>query len=71
MSTNQKKTEDPNKTIETIRKKGGNKQCFDCDEMGTTFLVVNLGVFVCTSCSGLHREIHHKVKAFGVSNFTE
>ncbi len=38
---------------------------------GTTYLVLNYGIFVCTSCSGLHREINNKVKAFGVSNFTD
>ena len=27
--------------------------------------------FVCTKCSGLHRELQYKVKGIGMSNFTE
>ena len=28
-------------------------------------------VFVCTSCSGLHRELQYKIKGISLSNFTE
>jgi hypothetical protein len=29
------------------------------------------GTFVCSKCSGVHREMNNKVKGIGVSNFTE
>jgi len=29
------------------------------------------GVFVCSACSGLHREINNKVKGISMSLFTE
>jgi hypothetical protein len=29
------------------------------------------GVFVCSACSGLHREINNKVKGISMSIFTE
>jgi hypothetical protein len=32
---------------------------------------MNFGTFVCSRCSGIHRELNHKVKGIGVSNFTE
>lgn len=75
-----KKVEDPNKVLENIRRSGNNKQCFDCGEKvnncikiwkGTTYAVINIGTFVCSSCSGIHREVSNKVKGVGVSNFTE
>ena len=62
---------DFNKQLEEIRKLGGNKSCFDCGEKGVTYVVIKMGVFVCSRCSGIHRELGNMVKGIGVSNFTE
>ena len=79
-NNNAKKAEEISKMIETLRKLGSNKQCFDCSEkvkkiiydfQGTTYIVGNFGTFVCTRCSGIHRDLSHKVKGIGVCNFTE
>ena len=35
------------------------------------YAVVDLGLFVCSNCSGYHRQLHHKVKGLGVSNFDD
>ena len=32
---------------------------------------MNFGVFVCSTCAGIHREITHKVKGISMSNFTQ
>lgn len=32
---------------------------------------MDFGVFVCSFCSGIHREMTHKVKGIGMCNFTE
>jgi hypothetical protein len=32
---------------------------------------MNFGTFVCSRCSGIHRELNNKVKGIGVSNFNE
>lgn len=32
---------------------------------------MDFGVFVCSACSGIHREMTHKVKGFGMCNFNE
>jgi len=32
---------------------------------------MDFGIFVCSTCSGIHREITHKVKGIGMSNFNE
>jgi len=34
------------------------------------YVVMNFGVFVCSTCAGIHREITHKVKGISMSNFT-
>lgn len=62
---------DNNKAIESLRKIGGNKQCFDCSEKGVTYVVPKIGIFVCSRCAGIHREIGYMVKGLGVSNFSE
>lgn len=62
---------DSNKVLENIRKIGSNKSCFDCGEKGVTYVVPKFGTFVCSRCSGIHREIGHMVKGLGVSNFTD
>ena len=38
---------------------------------GTTYAVMDFGVFVCSTCSGVHRELSHKVKGVGMSNFSD
>ena len=62
---------DSNKVLENIRKLGGNKSCFDCGEKGVTYVVPKFGTFVCSKCSGVHREIGNMVKGLGVSNFSD
>ena len=37
---------------------------------GTMYVVINFGVFVCSSCAGIHREMTHKVKGISMSTFT-
>lgn len=34
------------------------------------YVVMNFGVFVCSGCAGIHRELNHKVKGISMSNFT-
>ena len=33
--------------------------------------MLDFGTFVCNTCSGIHRELTHKVKGMGMSNFTD
>ena len=30
---------------------------------------MNFGIFVCSRCSGLHRDLNHKVKGLGMCTF--
>ena len=57
--------------IDKLRKLSENKKCFDCNELGTTYIVMDYGIFVCPGCSGIHREFSNKVKGITMSNFNE
>ena len=43
--------------ISEIRKLHGNQNCVDCGQQDPTWMSVNLGVLICTECSGIHRQI--------------
>mmetsp|Transcript_31119 Transcript_31119/g.88247 ORF Transcript_31119/g.88247 Transcript_31119/m.88247 type:complete len:488 (+) Transcript_31119:308-1771(+) len=40
-----------------LLKKEENRECADCHTRGPTWASVNLGVFVCLQCSGIHRSL--------------
>ncbi|CAF1094248.1 unnamed protein product [Rotaria magnacalcarata] len=50
-----------------------NKQCFDCNSKGPTYVDVTVGSFVCTACSGLLRGLNppHRVKSINMSTFSQ
>ena len=48
-----------------------NKRCADCDEVGPTYICLDFGTFICTPCSGVHREYNHKVKGIGMSQWCQ
>eukprot|EP00397_Hematodinium_sp_SG-2012_P024449 GEMP01025468.1.p1 GENE.GEMP01025468.1~~GEMP01025468.1.p1 ORF type:complete len:399 (+),score=91.58 GEMP01025468.1:87-1283(+) len=52
---------DPRRAHETPQKVllrcSGNGQCAECRTMGPTWASVNLGVFVCIQCAGIHRRL--------------
>eukprot|EP01068_Selenidium_serpulae_P011149 Selendium_serpulae@DN5607_c0_g2_i2.p1 len=52
------------------RKTPLNKRCADCTEIGPTYVCMDYGTFICTMCSGLHRELCHKVKGVSVSKWS-
>jgi Arf-GAP/SH3 domain/ANK repeat/PH domain-containing protein len=43
--------------ISTIKKMPGNSACVDCGQRDPTWISVNLGILICTECSGIHRQI--------------
>ena len=47
------------------------KKTLNINFKGTTYVVINFGTFVCTRCSGIHRDLSNKVKGIGVSNFSD
>ncbi|KAL7330186.1 hypothetical protein PS15p_205162 [Mucor circinelloides] len=47
-----------------------NKKCFDCPTKSPFFVNVSIQTFVCTRCSGLVREVGHRVKSISASKFS-
>mmetsp|Transcript_36140 Transcript_36140/g.62034 ORF Transcript_36140/g.62034 Transcript_36140/m.62034 type:complete len:362 (-) Transcript_36140:40-1125(-) len=45
------------KQLEQILKLPGNDNCADCGQKGPRWASVNLGIFVCIRCSGIHRNM--------------
>ncbi|KAI8343732.1 hypothetical protein BC941DRAFT_100061 [Chlamydoabsidia padenii] len=47
-----------------------NKKCFDCPTKSPFFVNTTLQTFICSRCSGLVREVGHRVKSISASKFT-
>lgn len=70
MANSKKVEEKYQRILKECQKRQENRTCFDCNSRGNQYVVLNLNVFVCTTCSGIHREINHRVKSVGMSTFT-
>jgi len=45
------------KVLEALMKLPENRECADCRSKGPRWASVNLGIFVCIQCSGIHRSL--------------
>ena len=70
MAQTKKMEEKWQRILKDCQKKTENKSCFDCMGRGNQYVVLNFNTFVCTTCSGIHLEMQHKVKSVGMSTFT-
>ena len=68
--SNKKLEEKYNKILKDNQKKPENRHCFDCSGRGNQYVVLEFNTFVCTTCSGVHRELQHKIKSVGMSTFS-
>ncbi|KAF0719910.1 Aste57867_707 [Aphanomyces stellatus] len=48
-----------------------NRRCFDCNEMGPQYICLDFNTFICTACSGIHREFSHRIKSISMSTFAD
>ena len=51
------------KILKDCQKRPENRHCADCSSRGNQYVVLNFHTFVCTGCSGIHREMQHKIKS--------
>ncbi|KAI8081128.1 hypothetical protein BDF21DRAFT_418443 [Thamnidium elegans] len=66
-----KKQEDLNqKKVRDLLRLKANKKCFDCPIKSPFFVNTTLQTFICARCSGLVREVGHRVKAISASKFS-
>ncbi|KAI3775505.1 hypothetical protein L1987_50084 [Smallanthus sonchifolius] len=65
-----KEEERNEKTIRSLLKLPENRRCINCNSLGPQYVCTNFWTFVCTSCSGIHREFTHRVKSVSMAKFT-
>ncbi|EKX42346.1 hypothetical protein GUITHDRAFT_45023, partial [Guillardia theta CCMP2712] len=45
------------KILDACIKNPDNRHCADCNALGPRWASMNLGIFVCLNCSGIHRRL--------------
>ncbi|XP_022755064.1 probable ADP-ribosylation factor GTPase-activating protein AGD14 isoform X2 [Durio zibethinus] len=70
MASRVKEDEKNERIIRGLLKQPENRRCINCNSLGTQYVCTNFWTFVCTTCSGIHREFTHRVKSVSMSKFT-
>ncbi|KAJ6834898.1 putative ADP-ribosylation factor GTPase-activating protein AGD14 [Iris pallida] len=58
------------KIIRGLLKLPHNKRCINCNNLGPQYVCTNFWTFICTNCSGIHREFCFRVKSISMAKFT-
>ncbi|KAJ0971278.1 hypothetical protein J5N97_019237 [Dioscorea zingiberensis] len=70
MASRIKEDEKNEKIIRGLLKLPANRRCINCNSLGPQYVCTNFWTFICTNCSGLHREFTHRVKSISMAKFT-
>ncbi|RLM80950.1 hypothetical protein C2845_PM12G06500 [Panicum miliaceum] len=70
MGSRVKEDERHERIIRGLLKLPANKRCINCNNLGPQYVCTNFWTFVCTNCSGAHREFTHRVKSVSMAKFT-
>lgn len=70
MASRMKEDERNEKIIRGLLKLAENRRCINCNSLGPQYVCTNFWTFVCTTCSGIHREYTHRVKSVSMAKFT-
>ncbi|KAG1367615.1 putative ADP-ribosylation factor GTPase-activating protein AGD14 [Cocos nucifera] len=70
MASRMKEDEKNEKIIRGLLKLPANRRCINCNSLGPQYVCTNFWTFICTNCSGLHREFTHRVKSISMAKFT-
>lgn len=65
-----KQEEKDQQLIQELLKRTENKKCFDCPNKIPSYVNLSIQTFICSRCSGLIREVGHRVKSLTASNFS-
>ncbi|KAI3468270.1 hypothetical protein Pfo_024933 [Paulownia fortunei] len=57
--------------IRGLLKQPENRRCINCNSLGPQYVCTTFWTFVCTNCSGVHREFTHRVKSVSMAKFNE
>ncbi|PIA65178.1 hypothetical protein AQUCO_00100576v1 [Aquilegia coerulea] len=69
MANRLKEDERNEKIIRGLLKLPENRRCINCNSLGPQYVCTNFWTFVCTTCSGIHREYTHRVKSVSMAKF--
>nr|KYP35390.1 putative ADP-ribosylation factor GTPase-activating protein AGD14 [Cajanus cajan] len=70
MASRLKEDEKNEHVIRGLLKLQPNRRCINCNSLGPQYVCTNFWTFVCTNCSGIHREFNHRVKSVSMAKFT-
>lgn len=70
MANRLKEDEKNERIIRGLLKLPENRRCVNCNSLGPQYVCVNFWTFICTTCSGIHREFTHRVKSISMAKFT-
>ncbi|XVF49219.1 hypothetical protein PTKIN_Ptkin03bG0251100 [Pterospermum kingtungense] len=70
MASRLKEDERNERIIRGLLKQPENRRCINCNSLGPQYVCTNFWTFVCTTCSGIHREFTHRVKSVSMAKFT-
>ena len=59
------------KILRTLMRAPSNKKCADCGEQCAVNVDTTHGIFICTNCSGIHRELGDRIKSVSMGNFVQ
>ncbi|KAM7459424.1 hypothetical protein LguiA_036418 [Lonicera macranthoides] len=69
MSRRFKEEERIERIIRGLLKQPENRRCINCNSLGPQYVCTTFWTFVCTNCSGVHREFTHRVKSVSMARF--
>ncbi|KAK1280979.1 putative ADP-ribosylation factor GTPase-activating protein AGD14 [Acorus gramineus] len=67
--SSRKEEEKNEKIIRGLMKLPPNRRCINCNSLGPQYVCTNFWTFICTTCSGIHREFTHRVKSVSMAKF--
>ncbi|KAF8715698.1 hypothetical protein HU200_026640 [Digitaria exilis] len=70
MGSRVKEEERNEKIIRGLLKLPENRRCINCNSLGPQYVCTSYSTFICTNCSGIHREFTHRVKSISMAKFT-
>ncbi|KAK8597827.1 hypothetical protein V6N13_095224 [Hibiscus sabdariffa] len=70
MASRVKEDERNERIIRGLLKQPENRRCINCNSLGPQYVCTSFWTFVCTTCSGIHREFTHRVKSVSMAKFT-
>lgn len=64
-----KQAEKLEKHLKELLRLPDNKRCANCEAQGPQYAIIDFNIFVCTICSGVHRQFSHRCKGVSMATF--